>query len=137
MVLAIPCLNQNEKAMRTLLIAAAMATTMSVAAFSGGDGPFTTQHWTDGQYAQRELGQVGVYPNPASGQVNIIYPGLTGEATVTILAEDGRVMRSFEVGETTAKRSLVNLSGLRNGLYFIRVVQPSGMDVTRSLSVVN
>ena len=119
------------------MIAAAMATTLAVAAFSGGDGPFTTQHWTNGQYAQRDLGQVGVFPNPASGQVSIIYPGLKGEATVSILAEDGRVMRSFEVGETTAIRSVVNLEGLRNGLYFVRVIQPSGMDITRTLVVVN
>lgn len=130
-------MNQNKIAMRTLLIAAAMATTMSVAAFSGGDGPFTTQHWTDGQYAQQDLGQVGIFPNPASGQVSIAYPGLTGEATVSIIAEDGRVMRKIGVGETHAVRSVLPIGDLRNGIYFIRVVQPSGLDLMKRLVVVN
>ena len=67
----------------------------------------------------------------------MIYPGLTGEATVSVLSEDGRLMESFEVGETKDARSTLNVSGLDNGIYLIRVIQPSGLDITRQLIVAN
>ncbi|MBS1570668.1 MAG: T9SS type A sorting domain-containing protein [Bacteroidetes bacterium] len=123
--------------MRTWILSAAMAAALPLVAMPGNDGPFTTDHWTTGQFAQRDLGMIGMYPNPASGQVNIIYPGLTGEATVSVLSEDGRLMESFEVGETKDARSTLNVSGLDNGIYLIRVIQPSGLDITRQLIVAN
>ncbi|HRN36857.1 MAG TPA: T9SS type A sorting domain-containing protein [Flavobacteriales bacterium] len=123
--------------MRTWILSAAMAATLPLVAMPGNDGPFITDHWTNGQYAQAELGPVGVFPNPANSQVNIVYPGLTGEATVSILAEDGRMMRSFEVGDVQDARSVVRIDDLRNGLYLVRVIQPSGLDLTRMLVVAN
>jgi hypothetical protein len=137
MDLALPRMTNNHNAMRTLILSAAMAAALPLVAMPGNDGPFATDHWTEGQYAQQELGPVGIYPNPASGSVNIIYPGLTGEATVSVIAEDGRLMRSFEVGDVHDARSLVNINDLRNGLYFVRVIQPSGLDITRTLVVAN
>ena len=123
--------------MKTWILSAAMAAALPLMASPGNDGPFTTDHWTTCQVAQRDLGIIGMYPNPASGQVNIIYPGLTGEATVAVLSEDGRLMESFEVGETKDARSTLNVSGLDNGIYLIRVIQPSGLDSTRQLIVAN
>ncbi len=123
--------------MRSVLFAAAVATTMSAAAFAGGNEPYVKGTWTNGQYAQQLDGQIGVFPNPASGQANVIYPGLTGKAVVMLVAEDGRVVRQVEVGETNGTRTILDVAGLRNGLYFIRVIQPSGMDIARSLVVAN
>lgn len=121
--------------MRTMIFIAAVAVALSTAAMPGNDGPFTTSGWTSGLYAQRTDGPVNVYPNPASQQVNVIYPGLTGEATLTIVAEDGRIMRSMQIGETNGTRSVIDLNGFANGVYFVRVEQPSGMDITRRLMV--
>jgi hypothetical protein len=70
-------------------------------------------------------------------RITLAYPGLTGEATVSVMAEDGRVMRTLIVGETHAARSVLQIGNLRNGIYFIRVEQPSGLDLMRRLVVVN
>ena len=114
---------------------AAVAIALSTAAMPGNDGPFTTTHWTSGLYAQQADGPVNVFPNPASQQVNIVYPGLTGEATVTIVAEDGRIMRSMQVGQTNGTRSVIDLNNLANGIYLVRVEQPSGLNIARRLIV--
>lgn len=114
---------------------AAVAVALTTAALPGNDGPFSTSQWTSGLYAQQVDGPVNVYPNPASQEVNIIYPGLTGEATLTIVAGDGRIMRSMEIGQTEGTRTIIDLNGLSNGVYFVRVEQPSGMDITRRLMV--
>ena len=121
--------------MRTMIFIAAVALALSTAAMPGNDGPFTTSQWTSGLYAQQVDGPVNVFPNPASQQVNVIYPGLTGEATLTILAGDGRIMRSMEIGQTEGTRTIIDLNGLANGIYFVRVEQPSGMDISRRLMV--
>lgn len=123
--------------MRTVILAAAVAVGFSTAAMPANDGSFTTHHWTNGQYAQQANGPVDVYPNPASNRVNIIFPGLTGEAVVALFAEDGRLVQEFTVGETQATRSVPDISNLKNGVYFIRVIQPSGFDLTRRLMVAN
>ena len=123
--------------MRTVIFAAAVVVAFSTAAMPGSDGPYTTEHWTNGQYAQQTTGVVNIFPNPASDQVNITFPGLTGEATISLIAEDGRLMRQIEIGETGSFQSIMNIASLQNGMYFIRVVQPSGLDVTRRMMVAN
>lgn len=123
--------------MRTVIFAAAVALAFNTAAMPGSDGPFTNNHWTGGQYAQQVNDPVMVFPNPATDRVNLTYPGLTGEATVSIIAEDGRLLRRINIGETHAVRSVLPIGDLRNGIYFIRVVQPSGLDLMKRLVVVN
>lgn len=123
--------------MRTVIFAAAVVAALSTAAMPGSDGPYTTNHWTTGQYAQQSIGVVNIFPNPASDHVNISFPGLTGEAVVSLIAEDGRVMRQIDIGETRSFLSIMDIASLDNGMYFIRVVQPSGLDVTRRLMVAN
>ncbi|MFZ1616887.1 MAG: T9SS type A sorting domain-containing protein [Flavobacteriales bacterium] len=121
--------------MRTMIFIAAVATALSTAAMPGNDGPFSTSQWTNGLYAQQSDAQVGIFPNPASGQVNVIYPGLTGEATLTLITEDGRILRRQEIGQTEATLTQVDLSTLSNGICIVRVEQPSGMSISRRLVV--
>ncbi len=123
--------------MRTVIFAAAVVVAFSTAAMPGNDGPYTTEHWTNGQYAQQSEGAVNLFPNPASDQVSITFPGLTGDAVVSLFAEDGRMMRQIEIGETRSFLYTMDIASLENGMYFIRVVQPSGLDVTRRLMVAN
>ncbi len=78
---------------------------------------------------------IGSIPDPASGRVNVIYPGSTGEATLTLISEDGRILRSEEIGQTQGTRTGVDLSGLSNSIYIVRVEQPSGMSIARRLIV--
>lgn len=114
---------------------AAVAVALSTAAMPGSDGPFTTSEWTSALYAQQIDGPLTVFPNPASQQVNIIFPGMTGEATLTIVAGDGRIMRSMQIGQTEGTRTIIDLNGLANGVYFVRVEQPGGTDISRRLLV--
>ncbi len=123
--------------MRTVIFAVAVVAALSTAAMPGSDGPFTTEHWTNGLYAQQTSGPVALYPNPASNEVNIIYPGLTGEATVTLFTEDGRIVHQVDIGEVNSVRTIFDVANLGNGMYFIQVVQPSGLNVTRRLMVAN
>lgn len=46
-------------------------------------------------------------------------------------------MSSFEVAETSDAQTVIGLSDLRNGIYFVRVYQPSGLDLTKQLVVAN
>ena len=121
--------------MRTVIFATAVAAALSAAAWPGGDGPFKTSEWTSGLYSQTVDGPINVYPNPASEQVNIAYPGLSGEATLTIVAEDGRIMRTIQIGETEGTLSIIDLNGLANGVYLVRVEQPDGLNISRRLMV--
>lgn len=123
--------------MKPLLISAAMALSLSAAAFGGDEGPYKKDIWTNGQYAQQFNGPVGVFPNPASNEANVVYPGLSGKATLYVIAEDGRIMQQMDVGETDGARTIIDVANLPNGLYFIRVTQPDGNDVSRRLVVAN
>lgn len=123
------------KAMRTMIFIAAVAAALSTAAMPGSDGPFTTTHWTSGLYAQQVNAPMNVFPNPASHQVNVVYPGLKGEATLTIVAQDGRIMRSMQIGQTNGTRTVIDLNNLANGIYLVRVEQPGGLNISRRLIV--
>lgn len=121
--------------MKPLLISAAMALSLSAAAFGGDEGPYKKGTWTSGQYAQQLDGPIGVFPNPASNEVNVVYPGLSGKATLYVIAEDGRIMQQVDVGETDGAQTILDVANLADGLYFIRVTQPNGDDVSRRLVV--
>ena len=80
---------------------------------------------------------MSLFPNPASHQVNIVFPGLTGEATVSILAEDGRLIDRFQVNQTAGTRTVYNTDNLRNGAYVVSVMQEDGSRNTVRLLVAN
>lgn len=52
---------------------------------------------------------------------------------MSIYAEDGRLVRSIQLGETRDLRTVLNVEDLANGIYLVRVVQPSGFDYARRL----
>ncbi len=62
----------NHNAMRTWIFSAAMAAALPLVAMPGNDGPITTDHCSDGQYALSGIGPAGIFPNPANGHVNIV-----------------------------------------------------------------
>ena len=123
--------------MRTFILAAAVMVAFSTAARASEDGPFTTSNWTSGLYAQQTAGPVSLFPNPASNQVNIVYPGLTGEATVSIFAEDGRLIDQFQVDQTAGTQTEYNTDNLPSGTYLVSVMQADGGRNTVRLMVAN
>ena len=109
----------------------------STAARASEDGPFSTSDWNIGQYAQQTKGPVSLFPNPASNQVNIVYPGLTGEATVSIFAEDGRLIDQFQVNQTAGTQTKYNTDNLPSGTYLLSVMQANGSQNTLRFMVAN
>ena len=67
--------------------------------------------------------------------LNIVFPALTGEATVSLLSGDGRLMDQFQVNQTSGERLVYNTDNLRNGAYLIRVEQDNGSEKTVRLLI--
>lgn len=110
-----------------LAIAAAANAQTTTGGFAEGD-------WNPGQFEQRTLGRIALFPNPANDQVSISFPGLTGEAVVTIAASDGRIVEKEQMNETTGTQLVADLSGLPSGAYVVNVEQ-EGDRVTERLMV--
>ena len=69
------------------------------------------------------------YPNPASTRVNFSFkPVSSGPVTVDIINLSGQIVqtKSFMLTGGNANRVTLNTSRLENGIYFIRVITPTG-----------
>lgn len=78
---------------------------------------------------------LSVYPNPASTSITLNYKaGVSGNAQVYMVDQAGRVCMSqplsLETGENIAT---LDISGLANGLYFVRLVSEGGAYTTKIL----
>ncbi|MGB5930548.1 MAG: discoidin domain-containing protein, partial [Cyclobacteriaceae bacterium] len=69
-----------------------------------------------------------VYPNPARSELNVSVPAGSGTATVLLLGSDGRHIRTYTLGNSQMQ---VDVSHLKPGLYFVRIISPEG-SVTKS-----
>jgi hypothetical protein len=58
----------------------------------------------------------GVWPNPVAGTLNLKYPTITKQATVTIITMDGKVLKVYNLPRQTYQTSL-NATGLPQGNY--------------------
>lgn len=76
--------------------------------------------------------EVSVYPNPASGYLNIDLKGIGGKAVVNVVDMQGRQL----IEHIYTGNQLVNmpLNGLSNGLYFVRIQTDKGT-VTKKIAV--
>ena len=66
---------------------------------------------------------VQLFPNPASGLVNVFVKDLKGEATLTIFDATGRNVSSSML---TANQNTISISGLTAGMYIYRVANEQG-----------
>lgn len=80
-------------------------------------------------------GGVTIYPNPASGTVNIESSALKGEAQVTITDAIGRILLTTTqaVNDMSFK---MDVSGLNNGIYILNI-RCGSVDVTSKLVIAN
>ena len=70
-----------------------------------------------------------VFPNPTRDRLTIRCDRMgDGPSTLTLYSSDGR--RMYE-GRCSATEHVVDVSGLPQGLYLLRVVTPSGVDLLR------
>jgi hypothetical protein len=79
--------------------------------------------------------QIGLYPNPASSEVNIQLPEAVSKPTpVELYDAYGRVVYQsiFKVGQKTIK---VSTSTFANGIYMMQIITPQGGKAVRKIMV--
>lgn len=62
-----------------------------------------------------------IYPNPASGNTTIKLSGVNGEVTISIVDMNGRVVKSESMGCESDCAKRIEVNGLAQGAYFVRV----------------
>ena len=75
-----------------------------------------------------------VYPNPSNGMVNVLFDQFVTSAQITILALDGRTIRTSDI--YNAESVSLDLSDLTSGIYILNI---TGKDInyTQSISLQN
>jgi len=68
-----------------------------------------------------------VYPNPANNSLNVAR-SLTSPAVVEIYSNNGTLLKSFEMNETTMS---ISISDLNSGVYFLRLIENENTSVQR------
>lgn len=77
------------------------------------------------------LGSIKAYPNPSAGKVNVSVPASVKEYTAEIYSATGEKLTGLLAG----KDGSMDLSGLPNGIYFLRIT--SGKDIITRKIVLN
>jgi hypothetical protein len=72
-----------------------------------------------------------LYPNPATDQLTISMPGITGMVELRIVSAEGSVVRMGQFPSTGLLR--VSMRGLARGVYFIEVCHGAGKYIQRFL----
>ena len=67
--------------------------------------------------------KIAIYPNPAASFVTLTIEGANGEVEYSLIDISGRIIRHKTVNAASAER--IDLSGLANGTYFVRVTNES------------
>jgi hypothetical protein len=78
---------------------------------------------------EAETLRVEVYPVPTSDMINIIYEGKTDQAQWLLLDFGGNVLLQQPMRQHPVEQ--LNLSGLRKGIYYLKVVSAEGVQVFR------
>lgn len=100
-----------------------------------GGSNVTGQACSDCGTFSEEL-DVDVYPNPASGWVNLGLPKTEGQGTVSISDVTGRLVHTIIVEEGTQNLK-VDLRGWRDGLYIVKFESEGGSLIAKRLMVNN
>ncbi len=87
---------------------------------------------TDAPVVDLPAFDIKVYPNPASNLINLELPDDSGYTHISILSADGRVVQSRNLSGVAGSQLVsLDVSGLNNGIYFVRVQGPAGQQTTR------
>lgn len=80
--------------------------------------------------------KIDVYPNPAAGKAVIkIDMGRSVSSRYDLMDVNGRIIISKELGKSDGRLETVDISGLSEGVYFVKVTLDNGSTVTRKLMV--
>ncbi len=102
----------------------------------GAAAAFSSQLITEATPANADR-TVTVSPNPAQGKVYVTLKGYTGNVTIQVQSVDGKILRAekLQVASMKSAQQLLNVSGLANGIYFIRVMDEKGSPQTEKLVI--
>lgn len=99
---------------------------------TGGGLPFIAP---DNSVAGIAAPDFRVYPNPTAGEVNLDLSAYTGRAVRLELYDvNGKAVKTEEIEAVGRAAFRLNLSGLNNGVYVIRV-KTEGPDATKRVVV--
>ena len=71
-----------------------------------------------------------VYPNPATATVTVTAAGIAGQALLQVVDMSGRTVAAFNISHPS---SVIDVSQLPAGTYFVRVVSGAGILVSKFL----
>ena len=66
---------------------------------------------------------VSIYPNPAKGDINVVFNGNAGIKNISVYNLIGKVVSVYKVNGNSAK---LDLSNMPSGIYFMRLVDNTG-----------
>ncbi|WP_026462484.1 M43 family zinc metalloprotease [Adhaeribacter aquaticus] len=73
-----------------------------------------------------------IYPNPARDMVTVVVPANLEVNSIMLLNSLGQSIRA---GNAPGKELTINLAGLANGIYYVRIILHTGQVITRKLIV--
>lgn len=96
-----------------------------------GIAPHPDQHWDENQetLSAAELSYMRIVPNPASDQVQVIFPMAADGVHLRIFDMAGRVI--LDQQNLTQERSEVNLTGWPSGIYLVEIESSLGLEQRR------
>ncbi len=95
---------------------------------------FTTPEQGEGINEVSAANQLSIYPNPANDVTTIAVSGVNGEVSITIVDMNGRVVASDSMSCEGDCTKSVEVSGLAQGAYFVRV-NGENLSIVRKLIV--
>ena len=78
---------------------------------------------------------VSLYPNPATESVTVKVSGLAGTVSLTLVDAMGREVMRQQLDGQQAAGTLLDVSKLTRGVYFLRLVDANGLGTVRKLTV--
>ena len=78
---------------------------------------------------------VSLYPNPATESVTVKVNGLAGTVSLTLVDAMGREVMRQQLDNQQAACTVLDVSKLTRGVYFLRLVDANGLGTVRKLTV--
>jgi hypothetical protein len=93
-------------------------------ATSTKDVVFAFSKWpTSVSSVNQNTDDVSIYPNPAKGDINVVFNGNAGIKNISVYNLIGKVVSVYKVNGNSAK---LDLSNMPSGIYFMRLVDNTG-----------
>ncbi|NUQ22338.1 MAG: thrombospondin type 3 repeat-containing protein [Saprospiraceae bacterium] len=115
-------------------VSTAMATFANVSVVGGGAALAMPDTYIDTSPDVMGYPDFSVFPNPTTGELNLDLTQYFNRAVrIEVYSMEGRLLEFTEVEEVQTSQERLDLSGLNNGIYLIRVKSEGLPDVTKRI----